>query len=383
MERLERIRAALKVLSPCVPLAPHQESSSVQPHISRSVLMELAECLYYLCFPEVSHPSTRIAPSFVQKSNMMEWVLGHVADVMVSQIKDAFILHGDVHAVDRLDVFAPLETSQRTPLDWSVPQGGTLVITPSENGKDAVTHAPGRETDELAASAAVSIHGPLTAHVQFLERCKAKAEAITTKFLVERLPHVRWLLHTDVEAIFKADVAATSPSEVVLCYPAVRCMLHQRVAHQLLLLGVPANFTRMLTEIAHSLTGIDIHPRTSIGHHFFIDHGTGVVVGATAVIGNHVSLYQGVTLGAKNFPTDKKTGELILNLPRHPIIEDGVTIYANAVVLGRVTIGQGSTIGGNCWIVQDVPPFSSIVQKPNRVLQPNEKMFLQKDGSGI
>nr|AGT02542.1 serine O-acetyltransferase [Herpetomonas muscarum] len=395
MKRLELIRAALKELHPCgVPPQPYGCSGQAQPHISRSVLMELTECLYYLCFPEVMIPSARVVPSFVQPENLTEWVLGHVTDIMCSQITFAFILHGDVHAVEEIAEFSPLETSQRTPLDWNVPQGGTLTVVHAENGDQAgVVHRCNDDDDAkksqtekcpiAAAAAATNGTGPSSAQAQYFGRCKAKAEAIVAKFLAERLPLVRWLLHTDVEAIFRNDVAATSPSEVVLCYPAVRCMLHQRVAHQLFLLGVPTNFTRMLTEIAHSITGIDIHPRTPIGHHFFIDHGTGIVVGATAIIGNYVSLYQGVTLGAKSFPTDKKTGERILNLPRHPIIEDGVTIYANAVALGRVTIGEGSTIGGNCWVVRDVAPFSTIVQKSNHVLQPHERMFLEKDGSGI
>lgn len=367
MRRLDLIREALQQLNPHT-----AEGSRATPpanaHISRNTLTELMDCMQYLCFPECTFPPTKFTSLYVGDEAVTEWVMGHVADIMAQQITYAFILHDDDRAVECLTEFKPLDTAQRTPLDWGAPLGGRLVMGP-DNKMAFQPDAAGPAT--LAASP------------DFVPRCRARAEAIVHKFLTERLPHVRWLLHTDVESIYRNDVAASSPSEVVLCYPGIRCMLHQRVAHQLYLLGVPMNFTRMLTEIAHSMTGIDIHPITAIGHHFFIDHGTGIVIGATAIIGNHVSVYQGVTLGAKSFPMDKKTGELIRNLLRHPILEDNVTVYANAVILGPVRIGKGSTIGGNCWVVRDVPPYSSIVQKSNRVLAPNEKMFLQKDGSGI
>lgn len=183
-------------------------------------------------------------------------------------------------------------------------------------------------------------------------------------FLIERLPKLRVLLHLDVEAVFLHDVAANSIGEVVLCYPGIYFMVHQRLAHELYLLGAPNHVTRLLTEIAHTKTGIDIHPHTSIGHSFFMDHCTGIVIGATSIIGNRVSIYQGVTLGAKAFPLDPETGEKIKNLPRHPIIEDDVTIYANASVLGRVTIGSGSVIGGNVWVAQSIPPNTTVLQGP-------------------
>nr|AGT02719.1 serine O-acetyltransferase [Strigomonas galati] len=375
MKRLDRIREALKLLNS--PSTEENAGSNNHPHISRTVLMELADCLFYVCFPECSDPPLRVVPTYVDDGAMMEWVLCHVADILVSQINNAFIIHGDRNAVAEVDVFKPVRTSQRSQLDWNAPQSGYPILM-----RDIVPSADAEQRTAPRDSSVMSVTRAAP-DAAFLKKCKAKAEAITTRFLVDRLSHVRWLLHTDVEAIFRNDVAATSPSEVVLCYPGIRCMVHQRVAHQLYLLGVPTNLTRMLTEIAHGLTGIDIHPNTSIGHHFFIDHGTGVVVGATAILGNYVSLYQGVTLGAKSFPIDKKTGEVILDLPRHPILEDHVTIYANAVVLGRVTIGRRSTIGGNCWVVSNVPPYSSVVQKPNRYLEKHERMFFEKDGSGI
>jgi len=376
MKRLERIQEALQQLNP-----GGAESVPYHYHISRTLLMELADCLYYVCFPECSNPPTRVVPSHVGEAAVMEWVLGHAADIMISQMYSAFILHGDPQAVEASTLFEPLLTVQRTPLDWNGSNGAARTFSKFMGNSQAQTACVNTETGHCEE--VVTVLRDTSEDNDFRTRCRARAEVITSQFFVKRLPHVRWLLHTDVEAILKNDVAATSPSEVVLCYPAVRCMLHQRVAHHLYLLGVPMNFTRMLTEIAHSLTGIDIHPTTSIGHHFFIDHGTGIVVGATAIIGNNVSLYQGVTLGAKSFPVDKKTGERILNLPRHPILEDGVTIYANAVVLGRVTIGEGSTIGGNCWVVRSIPRLSSIVQKSHHMLKPHERMFLQRDGSGI
>lgn len=148
-------------------------------------------------------------------------------------------------------------------------------------------------------------------------------------------------------------------SEIIFCYPAVYALLHQRVAHELFELGVPV-LPRIITEMAHSQTGIDIHPGAQIGEYFSIDHGTGIVVGQTAIIGNHVRLYQGVTLGAKSFTLDEEG--LPIDLPRHPIIEDYVTIYSNASILGRITIGRGSIIGGNIWLTHSVPPNSKISQ---------------------
>lgn len=202
-------------------------------------------------------------------------------------------------------------------------------------------------------------------------------------FMTEGLPTVRNLLLTDVEAMMTNDVAAESISEIVLCYPGLLCMTHQRIAHSLFRLGAPSNVTRMLTEIAHSLTGIDIHPHTRIGHHFFVDHGNGIVIGQTAEIGNHVSIFQGVTLGARSFPVDE-SGRRVRNLPRHPIIEDHVTIYSNAVVLGRVRIGKGSTIAGNAFVVRDVPP-NSVVKGLTAPVIRNAKadVLFHEMGSGI
>ncbi len=181
-----------------------------------------------------------------------------------------------------------------------------------------------------------------------------------TREFGSRLPKVRELLDTDIHAAFEGDPAARSLDEVLVCYPGISAVIHFRLAHELHALGLPL-ISRMITEIAHSATGIDIHPGATIGESFFIDHGTGVVIGETSVIGSHVRLYQAVTLGAKRFPTDEH-GHLIKGSPRHPVLEDDVVIYAGATVLGRITIGKGSVIGGNVWLTRSVPENSHITQ---------------------
>jgi len=174
------------------------------------------------------------------------------------------------------------------------------------------------------------------------------------------LPGLRRLLDTDVLAAYHGDPAARSVDEVLLCYPGVLAVIHHRLAHHLYLAGLPL-LARISSELAHSATGIDIHPGARIGPSFFIDHGTGVVIGETAVIGERVRIYQQVTLGAKRFPADE-SGQLQKGHPRHPIVEDDVVIYAGATILGRITIGKGSTIGGNVWLTRTVPAGSNLTQ---------------------
>lgn len=188
---------------------------------------------------------------------------------------------------------------------------------------------------------------------------EARARDLTHD-LALRLPQIRTLLGSDARAAFEGDPAATSADEAIFCYPGITAVIHHRLAHELHRMGVPL-IPRMISELAHAATGIDIHPGASIGGSFFIDHGTGVVIGETAVIGERVRLYQGVTLGAKNFPTDEH-GRSIKGRPRHPILEDDVTIYAGATILGRITLGRGSSIGGNVWLTRGVPPGSFISQ---------------------
>jgi serine O-acetyltransferase len=189
--------------------------------------------------------------------------------------------------------------------------------------------------------------------------CDAGAAATTKQFL-SRLPEMRELLMSDVNAAYEGDPAATSPDEAIFCYPGVLAITNYRIAHELHALKVPL-IPRIITEHAHSITGIDIHPGATIGENFFIDHGTGVVIGETCIIGKGVRLYQGVTLGAKSFPLDKD-GKPIKGIKRHPNVEDDVIIYSEATILGDITIGRGSVIGGNVWVVESVPPGSRITQ---------------------
>ena len=233
-----------------------------------------------------------------------------------------------------------------------------------------------RQPDEAIRSYYIGVHmDELTtlltkqiAHgLQFCEDCEKlytkeqvydQAEQLALEF-INALPEIKRLLYTDVQAMFDNDPAVSNYGEVIFCYPVMNAMTHYRMAHKLHELKVPV-IPRIMTELAHSKTGIDIHPGARIGEYFSIDHGTGVVIGETTIIGNHVSLYQGVTLGAKSFKYDKNGN--MLNVPRHPIIEDHVTVYSNASILGRITIGHDSVIGGNIWLTHSVPPYSRILQ---------------------
>ena len=233
-----------------------------------------------------------------------------------------------------------------------------------------------RQPDETIRSYYIGVHleelqrllvKQIAHGLQFCENCEAiktkqqvyeEAERLTLEF-IDTLPEIKRLLYTDVQAMFDSDPAAPNYGEVIFCYPVMNTMTHYRIAHKLHQLQVPV-IPRIITELAHSKTGIDIHPGAQIGEYFAIDHGTGVVIGETSIIGNHVTLYQGVTLGAKSFKYDENGN--ILNVPRHPVIEDHVTVYSNASILGRITIGHHSTIGGNIWLTHDVPPYSRILQ---------------------
>lgn len=200
-----------------------------------------------------------------------------------------------------------------------------------------------------------------------LSELERKACAITGEF-ISALPSIRKTLQTDVDAMYVGDPAAISYDEVIYCYPAIKAIINHRIAHQLHISGVPI-IPRMISESAHSETGIDIHPGATIGTHFAIDHGTGVVIGATAIIGNNVKLYQGVTLGARSFDLDENNNP-IKGIPRHPIIGDNVVVYSNASILGRVTIGSGAVIGGNLWVTFDVAEGEKLVQaKADNILR--------------
>ena len=198
-------------------------------------------------------------------------------------------------------------------------------------------------------------HGPR----DHCAECEERALSISRTFLA-RLTELRRVLSTDVRAAYEGDPAASSEGEVIFCYPGLLAVTNYRIAHELHVLGVPI-IPRMITEHAHGLTGIDIHPGAKIGRSFFMDHGTGVVIGETCIIGDRVRIYQGVTLGAKSFPLDAE-GNPIKGIDRHPVVEDDVIIYSGATILGRIVIGRRSVIGGNVWLTHSVPPDSRVAQ---------------------
>lgn len=192
------------------------------------------------------------------------------------------------------------------------------------------------------------------------QNCERNSRELALAFM-DKLPDIRHKLAGDAQAGYEGDPAATSPGETIFCYPSMYTMVHHRIAHELYSLKVPL-IPRIISEMAHSRTGIDIHPGATIGNDFFIDHGTGVVIGETCIIGNSCRLYQGVTLGALSFPKNAD-GTLTKGIPRHPILEDRVTVYAGATILGRVTVGRGAVIGGNVWITDDVPAGAKVTQE--------------------
>ena len=242
------------------------------------------------------------------------------------------------------------------------------ILFPGFYGKSTVNHHTityhiGVNIERLYNLLTEQIHAGLCFDAKETGDCacdtkREKAIDLAGQF-ISRLPALREVLATDVEAAYNGDPAAESYGEIISCYPIIKALSNYRIAHELLLLGVPL-IPRIITEMAHSETGIDIHPAARIGHHFTIDHGTGVVIGATCIIGNHVKLYQGVTLGAKSFPLDD---DPIKGIPRHPILEDDVIVYSNATILGRITVGRGATVGGNIWVTEDVPAGARLVQK--------------------
>ncbi len=205
-----------------------------------------------------------------------------------------------------------------------------------------------------------------------MKKCKTcdvpKLSEDAARHLIGKLPEIREIMKTDIAAAYDGDPAAKSLDEIVLSYPGIRAICAQRIAHELYVKDVPL-IPRMMSERAHSETGIDIHPGARIGERFFIDHGTGVVIGETAVIGDNVKVYQGVTLGAMSFPKDE-SGRVIKGRKRHPTIEDDVTIYAGATILGDIVIGKGSVIGGNVWYTETVEPHTVItIAKPDLTIK--------------
>ncbi len=201
----------------------------------------------------------------------------------------------------------------------------------------------------------------VTAAYHYCDTCTDSAEDVCNTFL-SALPRIKALLLTDIEALYEGDPAARCREEVLICYPGFRAISIYRIAHELHVLGVPF-LPRIMTEYAHEKTGVDIHAGATVGEYFFIDHGTGIVIGETTVIGNHVKLYQGVTLGAKSFELDEN-GNPVKNIKRHPNIGNHVVIYANATILGgKTTVGDGCTIGGNVWLTHSVEPGKTVYYK--------------------
>jgi serine O-acetyltransferase len=237
---------------------------------------------------------------------------------------------------------------------------------------EAVDYFVGHTLDETLRALREQVRRSLACQAR-PEGPRAASDEIT-RGLASRLPEIRALLESDVRAAFAGDPAARSVDEVLLCYPGVTAITHHRLAHALYGLGAPL-LARIVSELSHAATGIDLHPGATIGPSFFIDHGTGVVIGETASIGERVRIYQGVTLGAKSFPTTDD-GALAKGLARHPLVEDDVVIYAGATILGRITIGRGSSIGGNVWLTRSVPPGSRVTQ-----LQAKSELF--DGGAGI
>ena len=240
-------------------------------------------------------------------------------------------------------------------------------LGPPDLRQESEDYYVGHTLDAVLSALLTQVRLELRYHARHDSEALASTDARSLEVVRDfgaALPGIRALLDSDVLAAFHGDPAARSVDEVLLCYPGVHAMIHHRIAHELYMLGVPL-LARLVAELAHGETGIDIHPGATIGPGFFIDHGTGVVIGETALIGRNVRLYQAVTLGAKRFATDDD-GHLQKGGARHPIVEDEVVIYAGATILGRVTIGHGSTIGGNVWLTRSVPPGSRIAQASTR-----------------
>lgn len=227
-----------------------------------------------------------------------------------------------------------------------------------------------KDTEQSLTRAMYSLDSQL--NICTTESDNHRQKPISSNHFLVQLPQIRLALQEDIETALQSDPAVTSRAEIILCYPGLRALAYYRIARALYKLDVPL-FPRLMTEIGHSVTGIDIHPGAEIGKGFFIDHGTGVV-GATCVIGNDVKIYQGVTLGARSFPRFEE-GHIIKGIDRHPIIGDRVTIYAGATILGRIHIGHDSVIGGNVWITNDIPAKSHVMQQ-----HPKQDRFIHGDG---
>lgn len=281
----------------------------------------------------------------------------HLAEI-TDRLVDSFHKHGGINHLDGANLPSREGVVEIT-------RDLLRLVFPGFYDKEPIRASQVREfTEELVASLARRLENEIQRSLEYrpCDHCDKKdlagtAARVTREFLAE-LPGVRATLQTDVTAAYEGDPAAISNEEIILAYPGIEAIAVQRLAHLLYRRHV-ALIPRIMTEWAHNKTGIDIHPGAQIGSHFFIDHGSGVVIGETSIIGKHVKIYQGVTLGAKSFPKDDK-GRAVKGIKRHPNIEDDVTLYAGATILGNVTIGKGSIIGGNVWLLESVPAGSVV-----------------------
>ncbi len=283
-------------------------------------------------------------------------------DAVVKKLSDQR-LYSDVFHISRHDVPMPSIDDLREIIELTRSVLFPGYFRNSEINRETVSYYTGAKLDRIFRGLAEQIKRGFCFTCDTSETtcfdCEERAKTLTEKF-IESLPEIRRLLAYDAKAAFIGDPAAKSISETIFCYPSIMAMTYHRIAHELYMLDVPL-IPRIISEMAHSRTGIDIHPGAQIGEYFFIDHGTGTVIGETCIIGKNVRIYQGVTLGARSFPLDEN-GNPIKNVPRHPIVEDDVIIYSGATVLGRITVGKGAEIGGNVWITEPVPPGSKVMQ---------------------
>ena len=282
----------------------------------------------------------------------------HLLNNAINYLSDPAELRGFIH-IEKPDVSLPSQSALQEIVSLCRAVLFPSFFSNALPNEDSLLFHVGVEIEGLKKLLSEQIEATLSTRAD--EKCatKKRANEIAVE-LISKLPNVRKTLITDVEAAYNGDPAAESYDEIICCYPVIKALINYRVAHELYLLGVPL-IPRLITELAHSETGIDIHPGATIGTHFTIDHGTGVVIGATCIIGNNVKLYQGVTLGAKSFCLDEN-GNPVKGIPRHPILGNNIVVYSNATILGRITIGDNVVIGGNIWVTEDVPAGSVIRQ---------------------
>ncbi len=281
------------------------------------------------------------------------------------------IQNGSTFADTLAQLITPACVDQQVSDRRAIPSWAETVVLLEDLSSLLLMSLKPKDTEQSLTRAMYSLDSQL--NICTTESDNHGQKPISSNHFLVQLPQIRLALQEDIETALQSDPAVTSRAEIILCYPGLRALAYYRIARALYKLDVPL-LPRLMTEIGHSVTGIDIHPGAEIGKGFFIDHGTGVVIGATCVIGNDVKIYQGVTLGARSFPRSEE-GHIIKGIDRHPIIGDRVTIYAGATILGRIHIGSDSVIGGNVWITNDIPAKSHVMQQ-----HPKQDRFIHGDG---